>query len=80
MPQLVEMNDEDFAAYSLYLCLPPSLKWTVRAFVSLCRSDQNLVRRLVRSLQRTAPVERWHPGGPISSSPPSRVDRRLPAA
>jgi hypothetical protein len=52
---IVNMNDEDYAAYSLYLTLPAPIRWTVRAVVYLCRSDRKLVHALVSSL--------WKAGG-----------------
>lgn len=52
---IVNMNDEDFEAYSLYLTLPASIRWSVRAVVSLCRSDQKLVQGFVQELAGRRP-------------------------
>lgn len=53
MPHVVNMSDEDYAAYQVYLKLPEPLRWTARAVVCLSRSDQRLVRQLVQGLWRT---------------------------
>ena len=58
---VVNMNEEDYAAYRLYLTLPGPIRSTIRAVVYLCRSDQRLVRDVVRGL--------WSAGGRQAASP-----------
>lgn len=55
-----QLNDEDDAAYQLYLTLPAPIRRTVRAVVYLCRSDQALVRELVQGI--------WQAGGRQASA------------
>jgi hypothetical protein len=73
VPHVVEMSDEDYAAYEVYLALPTPIRWAVRAVVYLSRSDQRLIRGIVVVLRRASGDD--GPGLPCAPVASTRVVR-----
>lgn len=63
---VVDLSDEDYAAYVQYVTLPPAVQWTIRVMVYLARSDQRIVQRVVAIICR------------VSGEVPPRPSRRPP--